>query len=559
MAFLRVMRNGRLISEFELDKGCSVHNAILKHPELEYAAPCGGKGTCGKCIIKVLEGNTELTKGEERFISKQRAEQGYRLACRFIPESDVTIELANETSAKISSEGFAGRYKLDPVIYKTFEDGKTVIRDITGIIAEESGNTSESIYGVAFDIGTTTVVGYLLKLNTGETLNTYAELNAQKKYGADVISRITYALNEPDGKNMLKKAITGQISSMIKRLSDDNQVKLENIYGVSITGNTTMLHLLRGLSTEGLSRAPFTAADLEACILTGGELGIIPESVRVYIMPCIAAFVGADITAAILSSGMNEADKPCLLVDIGTNGEIAFGNRKGICTCATAAGPAFEGACITHGIGGVSGAINSVKINSSGQIDITTIDNIPAIGICGSGIIDAAAVLIEAGIVDETGRMLAEDELEGDCALLADRIIDDDKIEFVLDNNTDNRITVTASDIREIQLAKAAIAAGMKVLLIKSGCGFGDVGEMFLAGGFGSYMDKGSAVKIGLIDESLNNKIKVIGNAAGAGACMYLLSKESYNKAREIAHTCEYIELSESKEFQDEYIESMMF
>jgi len=438
----------------------------------------------------------------------------------------------------------------------------TVSHNDDEIIKIEKGDTSHIYYGVAIDIGTTTVVAYLVDLYKGTIVDAVSRLNAQRPYGADVISRINYTVENSQGLNLLNQKIIVQLNDMIKKLAFKNKINIDNILNISIVGNTTMLHLLLGLNPANIAVSPFIPVITEGICLKSQELGLkVNDACRVTIFPSISAYVGADILAGIMSSHMMESSKPSLLIDIGTNGEIALGNKDMIICCSTAAGPAFEGANIKNGMGGVSGAINTITIEN-GVLKYTTIDYADPIGICGSGIIDAIAALLENGLIDETGRYVDKDFIKSKEAIkLSERFIaEDGEIAFRLaDTPNKNAIVLTQKDIREVQLAKAAIAAGINVLVKKMDIKTEDIDKVYLAGGFGSYMNKKNAVKIGLIPKILEDRIKVIGNAAGAGAIMSLLSKECLKNSSLIKNKAKYIELSASPEFQEEYIECMYF
>lgn len=509
----------------EHEHGKTVYNAILK-TKAEFNAPCGGNGKCGKCKVKIQPA-PPITKTEECFLTQDEILKGIRLACMCKPETDCTVYLPDISSAVVLTGGVTREFSLNPVC--------------------------QGDYGVAIDIGTTTVATYLYNLKTGKEIDVYSDLNAQKGYGADVISRIDYVLLNKDGKDLLKTVIANQISNMINILLNKNNIHKDSLSGVMIVGNTTMLHLLCGFDVSGIAKAPFTPANLSAIRISAGELGLdINPNAQIFMPPCISGYIGADTVSAMIASNFDN-ETNCLLCDIGTNGEIVLSYKGKLYAAATAAGPAFEGANISYGMAGVEGAIDNVLLNNS-DITLTTIANKPALGICGSGLLDLSALLIKTGIVDETGRMASADEVD---TALSNRL--------KTDNNGHNIFMITdsvsfsAKDIRQLQLAKAAVAAGIRVLIKSSGSDFSVLNKLYLAGGFGNYLRKESATAIGLLPYEMLNKILTAGNAAGAGAALMLLDKNLYKKADEIARRCTYIELSESKEFMDEYIECMGF
>jgi uncharacterized 2Fe-2S/4Fe-4S cluster protein (DUF4445 family) len=448
-------------------------------------------------------------------------------------------------------------------------DGYTVTLCRYGgdIIAVEPGDTRNRLYGAAVDIGTTTVAVYLVDIGEGRNIDVMSALNAQEVFGADVISRINYTMTHPSGLRLLGERILDQIDSMILSLARRNGIDPENIYAVSLAANTTMIHLALGLPPENIASAPFISVTTESHAIPARELGLsmAPGGV-VQVLPSISGYVGADIVAAILASGMADSDSLCLLIDIGTNGEIVLGDRSRLVSCSTAAGPAFEGAHVRSGVGGIAGAVNKVSWEG-GRFSFTTIADAGPLGICGSGIVDLLALLLRTGIVDETGRMLSRDEAAsagGVSEWLLDRITETDgEPAFILvpenESTVGAPIMLSQKDVREIQLAKAAIAAGIDTLVKRIGVGLEDITTLYLAGGFGSYIHRESAVAIGLLPRELLNRVQVIGNAAGKGALMALLSEDLRSRCEGIRRVTEYIELSSSPEFQDAYIERMFF
>lgn len=584
---------------------------VFHHNNIYIEAPCGGKGICGKCKVRVLAGKiSDITDLESKFLSQREKQDGYRLACMTKILGDVEVATKGQLEgAQILSTGLEYSVDISPGIIKkyveldvpTVDDQRddlkrlaqavgienpythisilrklpqllrdsdfkvTVAYDGNRILDVEKGDTSNQSYGVAIDIGTTTVVCYLMDLTTGEQVDIISGLNAQRPYGGDVISRIQHSMESVDGLNRLREAIVNQISQLINELARQNGISIDHVYNIAIAGNTIMGHLLLGIDPQHIAAAPFTPGTTKAEVYDAHDLGLkLGTASRVFLLPHISGYVGADVVAGILASGMDESQDLSLIIDIGTNGEIVLGNRDKIVCCSTAAGPAFEGANIRHGMGGVSGAINNIILDN-GDIKYTTIDNKAPLGICGSGIVDALAVLLDAGIVDETGRLLDKDEIESEVGQkLADRLTEiDDLPAFIIadseSSGTGEPIVITQKDIREIQLAKAAIAAGIKVLINKMEKEVGEIDKLYLAGGFGSYIDKGNASRIGLIPTELQHRIIAIGNSAGTGAMLSLLSLEHFKRTSIIKDMAEYVELSSTLEFQNEYVDSMYF
>lgn len=601
---------GEAQKELQCDQG-SILMDVLNKNNIYIDAPCGGNCLCGKCKVKVIGENVSLPAQEElKLITQKEKNEGYRLACTVQILGDVEIILEdNRDSAQIMSGGIDRTVSVSPAIRKkvvvldkpAIQDQRddlqrlldaldlecrqiplkilqklpdlirdhnctvTVVYNDKEIISVEGGDTSHLCYGVAVDIGTTTVVTYLVDLNSGKQVDVISELNSQKSFGGDVISRISHTLQQVDGLRQLQEKIVSQINCMIQGIANKNKIDVEHIYSIVLVGNTTMMHLFSGVPPKNIAASPFTPAFTQNMVYHAKDLGLkINDTCLVYLLCCISGYVGADIVAAISASGMMEKDELSLLIDIGTNGEIVLGNKDHITCCSTAAGPAFEGAHIRNGVGGIAGAINTVKLENN-QIKYTTISNGNPLGICGSGIVDIVSMLIETGIVDETGRIVDEDEVESELgrALIKNVIELDGMPAFVIAQDTETKngepIVITQKDIREVQLAKAAIAAGINTLIKTMGKKVEDISNIYLAGGFGSYIDKKSAVRIGLLPGELENKITVLGNAAGMGAVMALLSEQYYFYSDEIKRLATYVELSTTPEFQDEYVNCMYF
>ncbi|MPM70411.1 hypothetical protein SDC9_117366 [bioreactor metagenome] len=370
-----------------------------------------------------------------------------------------------------------------------------------------------------------------------------------------MISRINYTIENKNGINELNKCIIDEINEMIDKICKANKIDKEEVYNLVVVGNTTMIHLFMKLNCKNIALAPFIPTLTETYECLSSDLGININGV-VSFPPGISAYVGSDISAGILSSNICEKEKYSLLLDIGTNGEMALGNKDKVFTCSTAAGPAFEGANIKYGVGGIDGAISSIDLSKS--TIYKTINNETPCGICGSGVLDISSQLLKYEIIDESGRMCDLDEIKNEN--LRKRLKEENNMkEFVIFEDEDKKISFTQKDIREVQLAKAAINAGMKVLLKESNLTYDDIEHVYIGGGFGNFMDVESAVNIGMIPKELKNKIKSIGNCAGKGAINYLINEKKQEEIINITNKCKYIELSQSKDFQEFYIDSIIF
>ncbi len=465
---------------------------VLRDYGYEIYSPCGGKGTCGKCKVW-LKGEGSIT------------------ACRYRLSRSVEIVLPDRKEARILVEQYAHTLAIP------FDPGP-------------SQGLSDAPHGVALDLGTTSLVFYLVDLLTGSVVETSAMLNPQARYGGDVISRINYTSEKDGGLSELQHVILDAINDQLNHFTGFAGITSNDIVKLTVSGNTTMLHLFLGIDPLPIALAPFTPGFTDEQALSGKDLDLHchPEA-EIKTLPCISAYVGADIVAGLASIKPSAKRKNYLFMDIGTNGELALVTPKGILCCSTAAGPAFEGARISCGMGGVEGAISAFDGH-----DLKVIGDVPPAGICGSGLIDLVAHMLEQGIVDPDG-LIQEDYLVADS------------------------ISITQQDIREVQLAKSAIAAGVNVLLHRAGMGFDVIDALFLAGGFGNYINPENAMKIGLISPLLAGKIIPLGNASGSGALLALKSTRFSGVIQKLLDRTSYIELSGNEEFTIEFAMNMGF
>ncbi|MHB1151887.1 MAG: ASKHA domain-containing protein [Eubacteriales bacterium] len=482
------------------------------HTELHTDAPCGGRGTCGKCRVTVSGAVQPPDETERKFLSETELAAGIRLACRCITSGgEVNIAAyETDTGSAIQIEGAMSFFVPAPLC---------------------------GGYGIAVDIGTTTVAVYLCDMMSCRVVNTGAFQNPQRAHGADVITRIGKIIEDKDNLAVLQQLIIDAINKTVTGFG----IPAQSINAAVITANTTMLHIFAGYDPSGIANAPFTPATLFGFKVSAVSLGLAmnPEA-DVHLMPCFAAYVGGDIATGMIAADVDKSDGLNLYIDIGTNGEMGLGGSDGICLCATAAGPAFEGAHIECGMGGVEGAVNRVYYEN-GEVKFDIIGGGTPTGICGSGLIDAVAVMVDCGALDETGRI--------------DKIYEDDR--FMLDY--DNNIYISGKDIREVQLAKSAVCAGIMTLIDDAGASIADIKRVIVAGGFGAHIDPHSAAKIGLIPAEFEDKVETVGNTAGTGAVLYLLSADARERINGVLSISRYLELSCNEFFMDEYVERMMF
>ncbi len=569
---------------------------------------CGGLGTCGKCKVIVERGDANpLTPAERKMLSEAEISLGYRLACQILVKGRMVIRVPEESRTgkqRLQAEGIETHVEPNPCVKKyfvrlekpTLNDLRSdadrlldalraayglgelklehdalqrlplVLREsnweVTAIIWEgklivdlEPGDTSMRAFGYAVDIGTTKIAGYLLDLNTGRVMAVDSLMNPQIPYGEDVISRITYASSGPSELSELQRVVVDGVNQILKVLLEKTGVNHKEIYEVAVVGNTAMHHLFLGINPKYVALAPYPPAVKSGVNVKAKEIGVdINPNGNIYALPVIGGFVGADTVAVILATEIYNREELCMALDIGTNTEVVLGNRNMILACSCASGPAFEGAHIKHGMRAAAGAIEKVKIDPyTLDVQYSTIDDVKPYGICGSAMVDIVAEMLKAGIIDVSGMF------NKDINSLRLRY-GEDGAEFVLawrDETAIGRdIVITQRDIREIQLAKAAIHTGCATLMKKMNVDELDVNLVFIAGAFGSYINPESARIIGMYPEISLNKVRIVGNAAGTGARMALISKSIRDLAEEISRKVKYVELGAEPGFQAEFFNS---
>ncbi|HJA91777.1 MAG TPA: DUF4445 domain-containing protein [Candidatus Eisenbergiella merdipullorum] len=478
------------------------------------AMPCAGMGRCGKCRVRAEGVLGEPDVVERKKLSPQELAGHVRLACRTVILGPSRVEWEKEAGMEIRLGENASLGKGKPLFHRL---------------------------GAAVDVGTTTLAA---QLYAEEGLLAQAGMeNPQRAYGADVISRVERSL-AGEGKE-LKRAVCGGIGELLHELVDRAGVPVGQIDTLVITGNTSMLYLLTGRNPESLSHAPFRADWLAGEWTEGKTLALPCPDAKVYFPPCISAFVGADITCAMLHTGLCSAVKPELLTDIGTNGEIVLNKDGKLFCCSTAAGPAFEGAGLSCGMPGEEGAIFRVECKGNG-FECGVIGDGPAKGICGSGVVDAVSCLLQSGRLDETGFLEDRAVLTGGTILTGGTM-------------PPGRVELLQEDIRKIQLAKGAINAGIRTMLHRADLPLKDLSRLLVAGGFGSSMDIKNAIAIGLLPDMARERIVICGNAALNGAADLLLDGSRRKTAEEIARKAVTVELSTDEYFKESYMEGMLF
>ena len=522
-------------------------------------APCSGKGSCGKCCIIIEETRkTDPPKQREKEVfTEWELEEGWRLSCMTVPTDDlyVCIPEIRENQIQVQME-FVRNTKMESDVQATTVNCENKIEDCAqmgadGEIKPENMDTEKSVYGIAIDIGTTTLAAELISITDGTCLKTASSVNHQRAYGADVISRIRAASSGDAEK--LRESILKDVRDLAETLLAGQNQNVLNVSKIVIAGNTTMIHLLLGYSCVGLGTAPFTPVNLAPEDMTWGELTGdcektresgdtgINQTTKVQIMPGISAFVGGDITAGMMGCGMRP-DKCEMLIDIGTNGEMVLAAGDHFLVSSVAAGPAFEGGNISCGMPGVPGAVCRAVLFGKNNMVTRTIGNKPAIGLCGTGIIDVMYELVRHHIVDTQG-ILGEPWFEKGFPVVP------------------GKIYFTQEDIRQVQMAKAAICAGVEVLLQKSNISYEQIKKVYVAGGFGMGLDMEKALGIGLLPIGLRGKLMPVGNSAleGAARCLTHSKESSDMQPQEIAAISHEINLADTPEFQELYLKHMQF
>ena len=553
---------------------------------------CGGHGTCKKCKVRVVSGHAPLSPVDPRAFTVEELKGGWRLACRATAYEDLTIEVPPlQTRPKAALVGVGRHVILRPAVQKryvelsepTLEDqlsdlerllaamddvelrvpldivrtlGHTLRESdwkVTAVFVDdllidvEPGDTSARRHAIAFDLGTTTVVATLLDLETGQPKAVQSILNGQQPFGADVISRISATMLDPDALALLQTHAHDTLQQLTREVCDEAGVDPGEVYEIVVAGNVTMVQIALGIDPEPLSMAPFTIVSRTMPEATARDFGVqVHPRAPAVMFPALGAYVGPDIVAGILATGLTLDRRVRLFIDVGTNSEIVLGSSAKALACAAPAGPAFEAAQIRCGMRAADGAIEGVKIRD-GEVELTVIGDVPAVGLCGSGLVDAVAELIGAGILDNSGRfVLGSSERLGK--------IGEENVFYLSDE-----IFLSQRDVRELQFAKASIATGWAILCKDLGIEPEEISQVLLGGSFGSYLTASSAVRIGLVPRLPLPRIIAAGNVAGEGAKIVALSVTERAAAAAVLDEVEYVELSGRTDFNDLFIDQLAF
>lgn len=572
---------------------------LLLENEIFVDSPCNGKGTCGKCKIRLIEGNLpHISETEKNFLKEEEIDLGIRLSCLVVPQEDIVIEiLQKERKHEILTSGYMPNFDFNPSIHKnvfeikkptlenqsSFEDsicsalgiekfdwrvlqGSEIIDGkVTGVFNEkeligiESGDTTDLLYGIAIDIGTTTVVTALIDMKTGDELATASMINAQKRFGLDVLTRITYQLEYPkDSKEELQSAIVNSINDMIEDMCNKAKIDPTNIYEISIAANCTMMHFLLGFDATSIGKSPYAPVFVKSKNILAKDIGLKASSgARVYCLPSVSSYIGADIVAGAYVCQLHKAEENILFIDIGTNGEIVLSNQGKLLSCSCAAGPALEGMNISCGMRASEGAIEDVKINEEG-IQLKVIGNQEPIGVCGSGILAVTKELIRIGLVKKDGGFIKKEKLDESDYRYNMIQLNGNKREFILKNGNE-QLLITQADVRQVQLAKGAILSGFYALLKQANIDMNQLDKVMIAGQFGAHLPADSLVGTGILPEEVKDKIVYVGNSSKTGAYMALMSLDVKQEIEKLANEIDYMELGASEGYERLFVQCLMF
>ena len=577
---------------------------------------CGGHGTCHKCKVRVEGGDVPVTRHDVRTFTAAQVADGWRLGCLVHATRDLAVEVPPLTTRpKAATVGIGRQVILRPAVQKryvelaeaTLADQRTdlarltdaiddleltadlhVVRrlstvlraadfKVTAVVVDEDlvdvepGDTTAARYAIAFDLGTTTVVGTLLDVGTGTPLAVASALNGQQPFGGDVITRISATMMDPEALGRLQAAAGATLADLAARVCREAGVDPAQVYEVAVAGNATMTALVLGIDPEPLGVAPFVMSSAQPPTVLASEVGLsLHPRARAYFFPALGAYVGGDIVAGMLASGMDRDKRTRLFIDVGTNCEIVLSDGETILSTAAPAGPAFEGGAIRCGMRAADGAIEVVRVDpraTDGEPAVTlgVIGDVEPRGLCGSGLVDAVAELVRVGLLDASGRLVPDEAAHDIAPALADRMarIGEERV-FLLHRPTPDAdpvecVYLSQRDVRELQFAKAAISTGWSLLLEQLGLGHRDVQQVLLAGSFGSYLSPASAVRIGLVPQLPVLRIVAAGNVAGEGAKMALLSVRERAGALALLEEVTYVELSDRPDFNDAFVEQLAF
>ena len=601
----------------EVDKGTNLLDAA-NAAGITLKSSCGGQGTCGRCCVKVLEGKVEGGNGN---MSKSKREEGYILACTAtVEDGDVTVDfpessrlsehqvLLDDSLDEVIKEhqmeecdscddAFVKKVQVtmtEPTLMENVDDYNRLSAELKGILGTENitisydalrtlpakvreqdwkvtvtcvmsddaaeiirveaGHVDTPPYGIALDIGTTTVVAALVDLASGKKLHQAGTFNRQAGMGDDVISRIVYTEEEKDGLAEIQKVVIETINDLLDEIYEEQGITAEDVSAMMVAANTTMIHLFLGIEPKFIRREPYIPGAQDVPVLKAKELGVkIHDNGAIICFPSVASYVGGDIVSGALLTGIEKQEEFWLFIDIGTNGEMVLGNSDLLMCCACSAGPAFEGGGIQFGMRAMDGAIEKIVIDDDFNVSYATVNNAAPVGICGSGLIDCLSTLRTAGIINRQGKMQNVN---------TDRMrTGDEGPEFVLvyaaESGCGKDIVITEADVENLIRAKAAVFAGIRIMLAKMELPLEAVSKILIGGGFGNYLNLKDSIRIGLLPDLPDEFYSFIGNSSLKGAYMALLSRSVFKHSIELGQSMTYLELSDGNEFYDEYVQAM--
>ena len=601
----------------EVDKGTNLLDAA-NAAGITLKSSCGGQGTCGRCCVKVLEGKVEGGNGN---MSKSKREEGYILACTAtVEDGDVTVDfpessrlsehqvLLDDSLDEVIKEhqleecdscddAFVKKVQVtmtEPTLMENVDDYNRLSAELKGILGTENitisydalrtlpakvreqdwkvtvtcvmsddaaeiirveaGHVDTPPYGIALDLGTTTVVAALVDLASGKKLHQAGTFNRQAGMGDDVISRIVYTEEEKDGLAEIQKVVIETINDLLDEIYEEQGITAEDVSAMMVAANTTMIHLFLGIEPKFIRREPYIPGAQDVPVLKAKELGVkIHDNGAIICFPSVASYVGGDIVSGALLTGIEKQEEFWLFIDIGTNGEMVLGNSDLLMCCACSAGPAFEGGGIQFGMRAMDGAIEKIVIDDDFNVSYATVNNAAPVGICGSGLIDCLSTLRTAGIINRQGKMQNVN---------TDRMrTGDEGPEFVLvyaaESGCGKDIVITEADVENLIRAKAAVFAGIRIMLAKMELPLEAVSKILIGGGFGNYLNLKDSIRIGLLPDLPAEFYSFIGNSSLKGAYMALLSRSVFKHSIELGQSMTYLELSDGNEFYDEYVQAM--
>jgi uncharacterized 2Fe-2S/4Fe-4S cluster protein (DUF4445 family) len=613
LRFLDTGSEARVLGETRVPSGTTVFDAASWNG-IAIDSTCGGHGTCKKCKVRVLDGAVGVSDLDPRAFSPDELADGWRLACRAGAHDDLLVEVPPlQTRPKAALAGVGRHVILRPAVQKrhlvldepTLEDQVSdlervlaamddlelhasleVLRELPRILREsgyevtavvvddelvavEPGDTTRACHALAFDLGTTTVVATLLDLTTGQPLAVQSRLNAQQQYGADVIARISATMIDPDALADLRRQAHATLAELTREVCEEADVDPRSVYEIVVAGNVTMIQLALGIDPEPLGMAPFVVASRRPVAARASDFGVgVHPRAPAVTFPALGAYVGPDILAGLVATGLTRDRRTRLFIDVGTNCEIVLGSSAAAVATAAPAGPAFEGATIRRGMRAAEGAIEGVKLTDEG-VEVQVIGDVEATGICGSGLVDVVSELLRVGLLEPSGRLLTTDEAERQAPAFAGRFAavpngkgGEERV-FVLawaaDGDPAHSVYLSQVDVRRLQEAKAAIATGWKMLVRRLGIAEADIQQVLLGGSFGAFLTPASAVRIGLVPTLPVTRIVAAGNVAGEGAKIAALSLPERHAASALLEEVEYVEASGNPDYNELFLEELTF